>query len=277
MNFKKFLTKKNIIIASIIIFIGIVFTLGIYYKSTHYKSNINVTYNNVDSTKITQGKIKIGVFSDVHLFYDYQLENLESAVKLLNDQDCDMIVFNGDLLNFASIPKENFNRDKIVEILKLLKPKYGKFAVLGDQDLLYKDITNILNDSNFEVIDNITRDVYINKNTITIAGIGIETKPEDIIKNISEKKFNIIFTHNPQNIDIISKYAIDMVVSSHTLGGQFLLPLYGSIYPEFREFAYYHGYKLVDKTHVFITNGLGTFERAVRFNAPSSVDVFIIE
>lgn len=277
MKLKDFFTRKRSITLIIVFSISIVVVLGVYIRSTQYKSNIKVNINNIDAAEIVEGKIKIGVFSDVQLLFDYQLQDLERAVSILNEQDCDIIVFNGDLINFESITDENLNNNKVIAVLNKLKPKYGKFAILGEQDVQYKKITRIFNNSGFEIIDDKIRNIYIGNNKIDIAGISLDGSPEKVIKKMPEEKFNIIFTHKPDKVDIISKYDIDLVVTSHTLGGQFLLPIYGSIYPEFREFEYYNGSHNVNDTRVYNMNGLGTFSRPVRFNAPSSVDIFIIE
>ena len=123
--------KKKIIRTSILAII--VFALVLFggytclFSRTHY-SFTRMTYSN-------------GLLPDG--FKNFKIE----------DQSYDMVVFTGDL--YESKPIEDA---RVQKILKKLQPGYGKFAVLGDEDHAHaEEVTNILNEGGFEVLNNSAR------------------------------------------------------------------------------------------------------------------------
>ncbi|MEH6937816.1 metallophosphoesterase, partial [Bacillus sp. JJ664] len=75
---------------------------------------------------------KIVQFSDTHLGSDYSLPQLQGLVENINNQNPDLIVFTGDLIDNSALFKE---RNEISPILMQLKATYGKYAIYGNHDV----------------------------------------------------------------------------------------------------------------------------------------------
>lgn len=90
-------------------------------KEVKLKNDIN--YNN--------GSVKIIQFSDVHLGKFFSLNQLEKVVKKINENEPDIVLFTGDLIDVAS-QYENIN--EISNVLSKIDAKLGKYAVYGNHD-----------------------------------------------------------------------------------------------------------------------------------------------
>lgn len=267
--------KKTIIY--LITTIGIMISLFIVFFTipSTYKSRLRVNTHYIDYFKTSEKITNIVVFSDVHLFFDYQVSDLDNVVNKINSLNPDIVVFNGDLIDFKSY-KNNKQNTLIIEKLKQIKPLYGKFAIMGEQDYKNKDVASILTNSDFEIINNKTRNISVNNFKFNIIGFSKEINEKNISK-LSDKDLNIGFVHNPSTIKKLSKFKIDVIITGHTLGGQYNLPFYGSVFQDIREIPFYKGFNEVNSTLVYNSNGIGIFQSSMRFLAPSSIENFIIE
>ena len=98
--------------------------LGIKFGRFNFKkyfSNISIKGWNSD--------YKIVHLSDLHIGSFNSVEKVEEIVNIVNDQNPDLIVFTGDLVN-------NYHNEVLpyVDVLKKLKAKDGKYSVLGNHD-----------------------------------------------------------------------------------------------------------------------------------------------
>ena len=93
---------------------------------------------------------------------------------------------------------------------------------------------------------------------------------ESLLTSDIDYKYTLAITHNPDNLDKISFYEIDTVLSGHSLGGIIKIPFYGGIIKIDGAEKYVNSYYKKDKTKLFISNGLGYHKFNFRlFNAPS--------
>ncbi len=72
---------------------------------------------------------KIVQISDIHLGTWTSKKPLQRAVDMINELNPDVILFTGDLVNYATNETIGFE-----DILSQLKAKYGVFAILGNHD-----------------------------------------------------------------------------------------------------------------------------------------------
>lgn len=269
------MNKKTLIylIATLVILISI-FIVFFTIPST-YKNRIKINNHYIDFFETDEKIANIVVFSDLHLLFDYQVSDLDKVVDKINELNPDIVVFNGDLIDYKSY-ENNKKNNEIIEKLKLIKPIYGKFAILGEQDELNKDVKSILNNSDFEIINDKIRNILVNNSTFNFIGFS-EKIDEKNISKLSDKKLNIAFVHNPSTVEKLSKYKLDVIITGHTLGGQYNLPFFGSVFKEIRSIPFYKGVHEINNTLVYNTNGIGIYQSSMRFLAPSSIENFIIE
>lgn len=270
--------NKKILLNTMISFIVIIILFFIFFTlPTTYKNTLVVNHTDVNAKTPLKNEVKVAVFSDVHLFFDYEVEDLQTAVNRLNNESFDVLIFDGDLIQAANAKELEPNRQKIINVLNQLRPIYGKFAILGDNDVKLKAAQKILTKSGFEILSNKTRNLEVNKANINLIGIRDINKAQKTIEDLSDKKFNLLVAHNPKVVDEVKDNKIDMIITAHTLGGQYNLPFYGSIFSDIRDIPYYKGHTEVNDIQVFNTNGLGTERKNIRFLAPSSIDIFTIK
>lgn len=184
---------------------------------------------------------KIVQISDMHLGSWSSKKPLQIAVDMINELNPDLILFTGDIVNYATKEVEGFEG-----ILAQLKAKYGVYAVLGNHD--YGNYVTWPSESAkrenmlqlFDFFDNIgwkllnNENIIIEKGTGKIALIGVENwganprfpKYGDIDKAIlgaEEADVKILMTHDPshwEKVIIPDNYDIDLSLSGHTHGFQ---------------------------------------------------------
>ncbi len=185
---------------------------------------------------------KIVQISDIHLGSWASKKPLQRAVDIINDIHPDLILFTGDIVNYASNETVGFE-----EILSQLNAKYGVYAILGNHDYgnyvswpsdqAKQDNMNQL----YTFFDNIGWKLLNNENEIIekasgkLALIGVENwganprfpKYGDLDKAIAgteDADVKILMTHDPshwEKVVIPGNYDIDLSLSGHTHGFQF--------------------------------------------------------
>ncbi|WP_138432277.1 metallophosphoesterase [Winogradskyella algicola] len=195
-----------------------------------------------DGYKLTQ-------ISDIHSGSFDNKEKIEYAIDLINEQQSDIILFTGDMVNNKAsemLPwKETFGR---------LKSKDGKYSVLGNHDYgdyvdwnsaaekkkNLQDLKDIQKEIGFDLLLNEHR--YLEKDGDKIAIVGVENwgkggfkKAGDLKKassQISSNDFKILMTHDPSHWDaevVNDDYHYHLTLSGHTHGMQFGIEIPGWI------------------------------------------------
>lgn len=185
--------------------------------------------------------LKILQISDIHSGSFDNKAKIEYAINLINEQDFDLLVFTGDLVNnFA------FEMTPWIGVFRKIKtPKFGKFSILGNHDYGEYSIweSETEKQANFEGIKNLHREidfklllnqsVYLENNSERIALVGVENwghnfkKRGDLNKaseNIKTEDFKILLSHDPSHFDYeVKKHPkrFDLTLSGHTHGLQF--------------------------------------------------------
>lgn len=184
--------------------------------------------------------LKIVHISDLHLgSFNFRYHILERAVKLINQQEPDLICFTGDLVNNFAWELKGWGK-----VLDKLKAKSGKFAVLGNHD--YGDYSSWespeLKRKNFESIKYfykkigfkllLNEGVNLRIKQTEIAVIGVENwgnppfkKYGDLkkaMKDHTQTKFKILLSHDPTHWpeQVVDHTDIVLTLSGHTHGMQ---------------------------------------------------------
>ncbi len=218
---------------------------GIFEGKYNYKV-IKQTLFYPDLPEAFDGFI-ITQISDVHSGSFDNKEKIEYAIDLVNQQNSDMILFTGDIVNTHA--KEMF---PWIETFNKIKPhKYGKYSVLGNHD--YGEYvtwpTPKAKVDNFEAIkklySQIGFDLLLNENTFVkkendqIAIVGVENwghnfkQAGDLNKasqGLTEKDFKILMSHDPSHWEYeVKKHPkhFQLTLSGHTHGLQFGIEIPG--------------------------------------------------
>ena len=188
---------------------------------------------------------KILQISDVHSGSFFHPEKLQKAIDLINEQNADLILFTGDMINNYANEFEPF-----VPLFTTIKSKDGKLSILGNHDYgdygqwnsteeKAQNIPNLIalqKEAGFEMLRNEHR--IIEKNGEKLYIIGVENWGEKPIPQfgdlnkasagIPSEAAKILMSHDPTHFDAIVKNHpsnVQLTLSGHTHGMQFGIDL----------------------------------------------------
>ena len=268
--------------------------LGIKFGRFNFKkyfSNISIKGWNSD--------YKIVHLSDLHIGSFNSVEKVEEVVNIVNDQNPDLIVFTGDLVN-------NYYNEVLpyVDVLKKLKAKDGKYSVLGNHDYCdyvgwkrssvewrknFENMKKIQSKIGFDLLLNDSRVINSSTNSFNIVGVenwgaGNFNKDGDLDKamiGVDDKLPTILLSHDPshwRNAVLKSKYLIDLQLSGHTHGMQFGIEIPGfkwsPVSIRYKEWAGL--YKESDK-QIYVNRGLGHLGYAGRVGIMPDISILNIK
>ena len=270
--------KKFIIILVIII---LILGLGLLYSRFIATSGLKVKEYKVVNNKITDSYhgLKIIHLSDIHYNSTINEKELNNIVDKVNEIKPDIVVLTGDLID----ERLSYDKDIIINCLRKIEAKLGKFAVSGNHDIPLDDYNYIIKESGFTSLDNKYELIYSKTSEpIIISGIGygdedIGIKTEQYDKYISELKaddikpiYSILLVHEPDTVDNLDLNKYDLVLAGHSHGGQVRIPFIGKLYTPQGAKKYYDEYYKISNTDLYISSGLGTSMYKFRlFNRPS--------
>jgi predicted MPP superfamily phosphohydrolase len=217
--------------------------------------------------------------SDVHSGSFDNPEKISYAIDLVNEQNSDMILFTGDIVNTHAkemIPWiETFNRIK--------KHKYGKYSVLGNHD--YGEYvtwsTEIDKEENFDAIKNLYGQIgftlllnehtFIEKGNDRIALVGVENwgknfkQAGDLKKaaqHLSKEDFKVLMSHDPSHWDEVIQHDekhFHLTLSGHTHGMQFGIEIPGYFKWSLAQYVYKQWAGLYENLgrYVYVNRGFG--------------------
>jgi len=228
---------------------------------------------------------KIVQFSDTHLGFQYNLEQLKKHIITINNLEPDIIFFTGDLMDK---PNQYPLKKALSNTLKQLNAPYGKYAVYGNHDhggYGTEIYMKIMKEANFNVLRNETLSVELEDgNKIYIAGIddAMLGKPDIpwTLKGIPANSFSILLSHAPDMADAASAIGVNIQLSGHSHGGQVKLPFYGPLVTPPYGRKYIEGPYNVNKNvplFLYVNRGLGTTRLPFRFLSVPEITVFLLQ
>jgi len=185
-------------------------------------------------------KLRIIHISDLHLgSFNFRYHILERAVKLINQQEPDLILFTGDLVNNFAWELKGWGK-----VLDKLKAKLGKYAVLGNHDYgdysswenkdlkkrNFESIKYFYKKINFKLLLNEGESIQINGADIAVIGVENWGNPpfkkygdlHKALKDHSQTDFKILLSHDPSHWpeEVVGQTDIVLTLSGHTHGMQ---------------------------------------------------------
>lgn len=251
-----------------------VITLVLALACGFYALYEGVKVPNIKEVKITSEKIKsekkIVLLPDLHLHRSLRLEKLKGIVAKVNEQNPDVILLVGDMID-----DEIIRIKPQLEELRKLKAKKGVFFVTGNHEIYrgYKNTIQELKNLGFSFLENSGMSV---DDDLFVGGIpDIRTanrtgKIPNLNKTFSEAKENqykILMSHAPFNFD---KNNFDLEVSGHTHGGQ-VFPFMFMVYLQNKYVAGL--YEMGAGVKIYVSRGAGQWGPQMRFFAPAEISL----
>ncbi len=193
-----------------------------------------------DGYKVTQ-------ISDIHSGSFDNRKKIEYGINLINEQESDVIMFTGDMVNNKASEMEPWK-----DLFGTLKAKDGVYSVLGNHDYgdyvrwnseseklrNLEDLKALQKDMGYDLLLNESR--FIEKNGQRIAIMGVENwgkggfkKAGDLKKtktNVLASDFKILMSHDPSHWEaevLKDDYHFHLTLSGHTHGMQFGIEIPG--------------------------------------------------
>jgi hypothetical protein len=217
--------------------------------------------------------------SDVHSGSFDDPEKINYAIDMINDQNADMILFTGDIVNTHATEMHPW-----IDIFNRIQPhEFGKFSVLGNHD--YGEYVEWPSDAakrqNFEDIKDLHRQIGFNlllnehtkikKGNSELALVGVENwgknfKQAGDLKKASEgltkEDFKILMSHDPSHWEYEVKHDekhYHLTLSGHTHGLQFGIEIPGIIQWSPVQYVYKQWAGLYENVgrYIYVNRGFG--------------------
>ena len=248
--------------------------LSMLYGITKGKYNFKVKHVKLKFKNLPKAfdGFKLVHISDIHSGSFDSVADVQRGIDLVNDQNADLILFTGDLVNNDSREIEPF-----INNFKKLKSKHGLYSSLGNHDYGdYKkwpteqaktDNLELLfshqKEMGFNLLNNTSAFIEKGKDKIAIVGVENWGKPpfpqhgdlDKALLNVDDSVFKILLSHDPTHWDHkVLKHTtnIDLTLSGHTHGMQFgieipgfkwspikyIYPRWAGLYQESQQYLY---------------------------------------
>ena len=217
--------------------------------------------------------------SDIHSGSFDNPEKIQYAIDLINEQNSDMILFTGDIVNTHA--KEML---PWIDTFKRIKThNFGKYSVLGNHDYgeyvswptpedkenNFQAIKNLYGQIDFKLLLN--EHVLIEKGGQKIALVGVENwghnfkKAGDINKasnGLTSNDFKILMSHDPSHWDYEVQHHdknFHLTLSGHTHGMQFGIEIPGYFKWSLAQYVYKQWAGLYENKgrYVYVNRGFG--------------------
>lgn len=271
--------------------------LSVLYGMTKGKYNFHVIKQPIffDDLPDAFDGFKILQISDLHCGSFDDKEKIAYGIDLINQQDFDLFVFTGDLVN--SLAEEV---DPWIEELKRIKtPRFGKYSILGNHDYgeYVKFDSEAKKEANFEAIKKqhqhidfnllLNQHIKLEKEQQQIALVGVENwgvkfkKVGDLQKaseGLTASDFKILLSHDPSHWDAeVNTHPNNyhLMLSGHTHGMQFGIEIPNFIKWSPIQYMYkqWAGLYQKGKRYIYVNRGFGFHAYAGRVGIMPEITV----
>ena len=275
--------KRHVFLNIVIFVIVLVTSLFLYAKYIGIKGIKIKEYRVVNSTLPSNfSGVKIVHFSDLLYKSTITDDDVTELVDKINMLKPDIVVFTGDLVN-KNIKIKEKEKEFLINELSNINATIGKYAIYGDYDYYLDSYEEILEKSNFTLLDNSYDEIYYKTNeSIYLVGIPSSIKSnikmEEAFKEYDEnnRKWTIVLIHDGNTIKLLdeSNYEVDLILGGHSLNGSIVLPYYGGLFIDKYSYKYYDEYYKKGITDIYISSGIGTNDYKFRFNNKPSINFY---
>ncbi|MCD7975906.1 MAG: metallophosphoesterase [Tannerellaceae bacterium] len=253
--------------------LGIVICL-LLYGYNHYRHPktevINIVINKRPEN---QDNLKIVAISDIHLGYGTTKSMLKQYVEKINEQQPDLILIGGDLIDNSVRP---LRHAKMEEELRQLKAPLGIYMVPGNHEYI-SGIQPSIDFIQQTPIQLLIDSVITLPNQIQIVGRDDRANPSRasldlLMKQVDPELPVILLDHQPYHLQEAVQAGIDLQFSGHTHRGQ-IWPV--SLLTD-KIFELSHGYLRKENSHLYVSSGLSLWGPPFRIGTQSELVVFNI-
>ena len=246
-----------------------------------YLQNNVLTHTRIKlkTDKLKKG-IRIVLLSDMHS----KIFSRDALFNAVMEEKPDLIIFAGDIADRYKSVEKAYAAVRQLSGLKKIAPVV---AVPGNHEygrINCNELFDKMKNSGIMLLRSEGTCMDINGQLIEILGLdelGYHFKTDALLDEFSKQTgFKLLISHFPHLFEpCYSQYDIDLTLSGHAHGGQFILPFIGGLYAPGQGLfpKYYRGsYKIGEDTLV-VSRGLGNSRFPLRlFNYPDVVTIDLL-
>ena len=167
--------------------------------------------------------LRVGFASDFHSGPTTHPEVIERACRTLADASPDVLLLAGD---FVELHARHI--DRLVPMLAAIPAPLGRFAVLGNHDLMFDDayVTERLESAGLQVLTNRSAQLPPPHDDVWICGLDDPTRgvarADCALDDAPGTR--VVLMHSPDGMLTIGDRPFDLALCGHTHGGQVVLP-----------------------------------------------------
>jgi len=212
--------------------------------------------------------LTIAHLSDLHLGFVHRVGRLRRVVEAVNGEEPDLIVLTGDQ---ADGEPDEFLAG--VGLLRELSASRGVFAVNGNHEhygnapLVDAELARV----GITVLSNAWTEVSPG---LVVAGMedptGGNADLERTLEGIPPEATVVLLVHQPHYFDLARTHRVALTLSGHTHGGQF----WPWCHVVKRFHTYVAGHYRHGNSHLYVSNGIGTWGPFMRVGAPPELPIY---
>ena len=218
-------------------------------------------------------RMRLVFFSDLHIGEAMTPDYIARAVKLIQDQQPDLILCGGDFIDHRAVYAYD---PRVMASLRSLHAPMGVYYVLGNHE--YRDDLEANIRWVSEVGGTLLRDsiAFPGNGPLTLIGrddwVNGNRKPFEVIANEADPLRGpvVLMEHTPASIDSIGDSPVDLILCGHTHGGQ-IWP--GQLMVWWR-YGMASGTRPVGEREVCISSGIGSAGATYRVGTRSEIRVY---
>lgn len=218
-------------------------------------------------------RMRLVFFSDLHIGEAMTPDYIARAVKLIQDQQPDLILCGGDFIDHRAVYAYD---PRVMASLRSLHAPMGVYYVLGNHE--YRDDLEANIRWVSEVGGTLLRDsiAFPGNGPLTLIGrddwVNGNRKPFEVIANEADPLRGpvVLMEHTPASIDSIGDSPVDLILCGHTHGGQ-IWP--GQLMVWWR-YGMVSGTRPVGEREVCISSGIGSAGATYRVGTRSEIRVY---
>ena len=271
--------------------INIVFVLSICIYGIFHATNTKVTEYTVEVERKDGviSELNAVMIADMHMGYNIGTKEMQKMADLINECDPDIVFICGDIFDNSYDSLDD--PEKLIEIYRSIKTKYGMYACYGNHDVdeavlagftfNYSDkkesdprMDDFLERAGIKLLmdegELVADSFYVyGRPDYAKPGRGIDERktPEELMDTVPENYPVIILDHEPNELKELSAAGVDLSLCGHTHDGQ-IFPaniLVSLIYDNS------YGYKEFGDMDSIVTSGVGLFGPFMRVGTISEI------
>ena len=280
--------------AGIILVISLIVTVALNIAGWNVAHDVKVTgYQLPMDTLGLKEPLRIVLVGDLHIGVNSSLSLYQDMVARINEQDADLVLIAGDLINSSFGAMED--PDAYASIFSEIRSKYGSYAIYGNHDVdepLFGGFTYIDKE---EALRNPAMEGWVKAcgwqiledevvevpgiDGMLLAGRRDEAKPgdgiderqslEELLQGLDSDNKVLLLQHEPTDLKKLDEAGVALSLSGHTHDGQ-IFP--GNLYCRlFTEQSY--GLKDWGSSKAIVTSGVGYYGPPIRVGTISEIVV----